>query len=80
MEEELTEVILWHSRAYPHMKPADYVKLLYQNEFGCSHFLKDPGQSLDRLKEEFFPCRHQRGTQAEGLGWNRSETNFAGFS
>ncbi|QNK39242.1 uridine kinase family protein [Caproicibacter fermentans] len=66
MEEELTEVILWHSRAYPHMKPADYVKLLYQNEFGCSHFLKDPGQSLDRLKEEFFSLPAPKGNTGRG--------------
>jgi uridine kinase len=53
MDEKLFEVILWHSKAYPHMKPADYVKLLYQNEFGCSHYITNPERSLSQLREEF---------------------------
>lgn len=53
MDEKLYEVILWHSRAYPHMEPADYVKLLYQNEFGCSHLTADPGRSMEQLREEY---------------------------
>lgn len=53
MDEKLFEEILWHSRAYPYMEPTDFVKLLYQNEFGCSHFMTDPERSLERLREEF---------------------------
>ncbi|MCI1966018.1 MAG: hypothetical protein LKJ17_07815 [Oscillospiraceae bacterium] len=53
MDEKLFEVILWHSRTYPHMKPADYVKLLYQDEFGCAHMMASPEQSLEQLREEF---------------------------
>ena len=65
MKEELSEVILWHSKTYPHMRPADYVKLLYQNEFGCSHFLQEaPRRCMERLREEFDSLPAQRETAA----------------
>lgn len=65
MKDELSEVILWHSKTYPCMRPADYVKLLYQNEFGCSHFLKEgPYRCIERLLEEFDSLPAERETAA----------------
>ncbi len=48
----LEEVLLSHFRRYPEMEIADAVKLVYQNEFGSAHLLRDMGESLKRLREE----------------------------
>lgn len=53
MEEGLKELILKQSEKYPRMRPEDYVKLLYQNEFGCSHLLPDLPRSVGALQREF---------------------------
>ena len=66
MDGKLSEVILWHSRAYPHMESADYVKLLYQNEFGCSHLASDPDGGLEQLKKEFALLPVSRETGKRG--------------
>lgn len=52
MEEALYQVIQWHGRKYPKMEPADYVKLLYQNEFGCAHLLHSSEDCLKQMQSE----------------------------
>lgn len=65
MDEELFEIILRHSRAYPAMEPVDYVKLLYQNEFGCAHFTSDPIDRMECLWEEFRSLPAHKGEKEE---------------
>ncbi len=40
--DETVRILLTHSRRYPRMEIADYVKLLYQSVFGPAHFAEDP--------------------------------------
>ena len=49
---ELREVLYRHIRRYPRMRPEDAVKLIYQNEFGGGHMIRNPEESLERLREE----------------------------
>lgn len=42
-----------HFAHYPEMEPQDAVKLLYQSEFGCGHFLPDPEKARAYLLEEW---------------------------
>lgn len=53
MTDELICVLKEHARRYPLMKPCDAVKLIYQNEFGGGHMIKNAVQSLERLREEY---------------------------
>jgi len=46
--DETVRILLTHSRRYPMMEIADYVKLLYQSVFGPAHFAGDP--SLDQVR------------------------------
>ena len=48
----IAEVLRNHVRMYPLMRPADAVKLIYQNEFGGGHLITDPGVSLMYLLSE----------------------------
>ncbi len=41
-----------HAGLYPEMKPADVVKLVFQNEFGGGHLIEDPQASLAYLISE----------------------------
>ena len=56
----LRAVLLEHAAAYPQMEPADFVKLIYQNEFGCEHMGSDG--ALDALRREYESegCRENR--------------------
>ncbi len=50
---ELIEILNEHAKKYPLLEPCDAVKLIYQNEFGGGHIIKDPEQSLEMLRREF---------------------------
>ena len=53
MNDQLEKIILQHAERYPQAQVKDYLKLLFQNEFGCGHLLNAPVQSLERLKKEY---------------------------
>lgn len=52
MPERLWEVLRTHGARYPRMRPRDAVKLIYQNEFGGGHLVKDRERSLERIRAE----------------------------
>ena len=51
--EELKTVLIAHAKQYPLMQPTDAVKLIYQNEFGSGHLIRDVASCMDRLREEY---------------------------
>ena len=51
--EELRRVLLAHASKYPMMKPTDAVKLIYQNEFGGGHLIKDVTGCMNYLFQEY---------------------------
>ncbi len=54
----LTEILTDHVRRYPLMQPCDAVKLIYQNEFGGGHLIKDDKISLRRIEDEYRTVAH----------------------
>ena len=48
----LKDVLLTHFDRYPLMEPQDAVKLIYQQEFGPEHLIRDPGKALAMLRRE----------------------------
>jgi len=50
---ELAAVLRAYACRYPLMQPKDAVKLVYQNEFGGGHLIRDKGESLARLETEY---------------------------
>ena len=50
--EELVEILKQHAACYPMMEPVDAVKLIYQNEFGGGHLIRDEKLAWKRLEEE----------------------------
>lgn len=53
MMEELEQILLAHAKRYPQMQPTDAVKLIYQNEFGGGHLIRDVQACLNYLRREY---------------------------
>ena len=51
--EELKRILKAHALRYPKMEPTDAVKLIYQNEFGGGHLIKDETACLAYLRREY---------------------------
>lgn len=60
-QKSLQEILFLHRQRYPLMEPADYGKLLYQNEFGPEHMVSSPEAVQSRLTEEWKKVREQAG-------------------
>lgn len=50
---ELECVLRLHAKRYPLMQPTDAVKLIYQNEFGGGHLIRDKQACLNYLRREY---------------------------
>ena len=51
--EELRAILIAHAKRYPLMQPTDAVKLIYQNEFGGGHLMRDDQACVNYLRREF---------------------------
>lgn len=51
--DELKKILLWHRNHYPKMEPTDAVKLIYQNEFGSGHMIRDESSCMSYLRREY---------------------------
>ena len=51
--EELERILREHAKRYPLMQPTDAVKLIYQNEFGGGHLIRDEEACLNYLHREY---------------------------
>ena len=51
--EELKAILTAHAKRYPLMEPVDGVKLIYQNEFGGGHLIRDGEAVLRYLRREY---------------------------
>ena len=49
----LRQILLTHAARYPLMEPTDAVKLIYQNEFGGGHLIRDVDSCLNYLRREY---------------------------
>lgn len=49
----LQDILLAHAKRYPKMQPTDAVKLIYQNEFGGGHLIRDEQACLNYLRREY---------------------------
>ena len=51
--EKLKAILIAHAKRYPLMQPTDAVKLIYQNEFGGGHLIRDEEACLNYLRREY---------------------------
>ena len=67
-----------HAGRYPLMQPTDAVKLLYQNEFGGGHLIRDEESCLRYLRAEFASIAKDPNAQpCEQIGNGIIRVNLA---
>ena len=66
---ELEQVLRCHAARYPQMEPVDAVKLIYQNEFGGGHLVRDESAFWRYLQAEYESVmKDAAATKYEALG------------
>lgn len=63
--EELRIILREQAARYPGMEPTDAVKLIYQNEFGGGHLIRDEQRFLDYLRREYESVQPDPAQMAE---------------
>lgn len=67
--ENLKQILIDHARKYPLMEPTDAVKLIYQNEFGGGHLIRDEESCMAYLHREYeSTVQTENGPLAEDIG------------
>ena len=67
--EELKAILIAHAKRYPLMQPTDAVKLIYQNEFGGGHLIRDEQACLNYLRREYADLeKDQTAPLCEDIG------------
>lgn len=78
MMEELVKILTDHAVRYPAMEPTDAVKLIYQNEFGGGHLIREEARCLEYLRREYEQTLHDPdAARWEDLGNGILRVNLA---
>ena len=78
MMEELERILRQHAKRYPLMQPTDAVKLIYQNEFGGGHLIRDEQACLNYLRREYdSTAKDPNMPLCEEIGNGISRVNLA---
>ena len=76
--EELKAILIAHAKRYPLMQPLDAVKLIYQNEFGGGHLIRDEEACLNYLRREYADLEKDPSAQLyEDIGNGIVRVNLA---
>ena len=75
---ETAAVLFEHTLRYPVMQPTDAVKLLYQNEFGGGHLVKDEAMALKRIEEEYASLPAEQSYENSGTETGESNGTAPG--
>lgn len=65
---DFRNILREHTLRYPCMRPQDYAKLAYQNEFGPKHLMQDLETLHTHIFEEWTACAAASRTVAEPIG------------
>ena len=78
---ELENVLRAHALRYTRMEPTDAVKLIYQNEFGGGHLIRDEEACLRYLRAEYAQIeKNSAATRQEYIGNGIYRVNLEALS
>ncbi len=77
---ELQEILAYHAKKYPNMQPCDAVKLIYQNEFGGGHMIRNEESCLRYLCDEFARTPQNVAPLTESIGNGIVRVNLSSLS
>lgn len=76
--QELQKILSHHASCYPLMQPTDAVKLIYQNEFGGGHLIRDTASCLEYLHREYAQVTKEQAVSLyEPIGNGLIRVNLA---
>lgn len=79
--EELMHILRFFAQRYPKMEPTDAVKLLFQNEFGGGHMIRDPDSFLQYLRREYDSIpKDSTSLKYEDIGNGRMRVHLSPLS
>lgn len=71
-------ILMEHAKNYPMMQPTDAVKLIYQNEFGGGHLIKDETACINYLFREYNSVTKNENAQLyESIGNGMVRVNLS---
>ena len=74
----MRSILMEHVKKYPMMQPTDAVKLIYQNEFGGGHLIKDETACINYLFHEYNAATKNGNTQLyESIGNGMVRVNLS---
>lgn len=77
----MRSILLAHAARYPLMEPTDAVKLIYQNEFGGGHLIRDEKKCLEFLQNEYRSVPQSADTSLlEDIGNHFFRVNLAALN
>lgn len=64
----MRNAILNEKKLHPQAQPQDYIKLIFQSEFGPGHLIKDPEYARNRLYEEWQKMKDLPREASQDIG------------
>lgn len=78
---ELEMILRGAAQRYPHMQPTDAVKLIYQNEFGGGHLIRNEEACRNYLQREYAAVIHDAAMpRYEDIGNGIVRVNLAALA
>lgn len=78
---ELEIILRCHAKSYPQMEPTDAVKLIYQNEFGGGHLIRNEQAVREYLRREYAAIAHNLALpRSESIGNGLVRVNLAALA
>ncbi len=68
MKDEISKILIKQFEIYPKSQIIDFLKVIYQNEFGCGHLIDDSVNSLNRIKDELTSAAEIKSDIIEFIG------------
>ncbi len=64
----MKDILLYESTIHPQAQPQDYIKLIFQSEFGPGHLIADADYSRKRLVDEWETVKNLPAEENQNIG------------
>ena len=76
----MKNILLHENQIHPFAQPQDYIKLIFQSEFGPGHLIADADYSKQRLVDEWNMVKDSPFEENQDIGGGYTRLNIKGIS
>ena len=76
----MKNILLYEKQIHPYAQPQDYIKLIFQSEFGPGHLISDANYSKQRLVDEWNMVKDLPYEENQDIGDGYVRLNIKGVS